>query len=70
VYAIGGVDLNGALAANEAAANAVYDFLVDLMKVQRAVGEFDFFRSPEDRAAYFQRLDEFYRSAGTTPAPR
>jgi outer membrane protein TolC/ABC-type uncharacterized transport system substrate-binding protein len=59
-----------ALAANEAAANAVYDFLVDLMKVQRAAGEFDFFRSPEDRAAYFQRLDEFYRTAGTTPAPR
>jgi outer membrane protein TolC/ABC-type uncharacterized transport system substrate-binding protein len=59
-----------ALSANEAAANAVYDFLVDLMKVQRAVGEFDFFRTPEDRAAYFKRLDDFYRSVGVSPQER
>jgi outer membrane protein TolC len=59
-----------ALSANEAAANAVYDFLVDLMKVERAVGEFDFFRTPEDRAAYFKRLDDFYRSAGVSPEAR
>lgn len=57
-----------AVSAGEAAANAVYDFLVDLMRVQRAVGQFDFFRDPEERDAYFRRLDDFYRAAGVTPA--
>jgi outer membrane protein TolC len=59
-----------AVTADEAAANAVYDFLVDLMRVQRAVSEFDFFRTPEERQAYLRRLDEFYRAAGVTPASR
>lgn len=58
------------LAADEAAANAVYDFLIDLMNVERAVGQFDFFRTPEDRQAFFQRLDDFYRAAGVAPAPQ
>jgi outer membrane protein TolC len=59
-----------ALSANESAANAVYDFLVDLMNVERAVGEFDFFRTADDRAAYFRRLDDFYRAAGVAPLPQ
>ncbi len=76
-YGRGAVDIitlldaqQAALSANESAANAVYDFLVDLMQVQRAVGEFDFFRSPDDRAAYFRRLDDFYRAAGVAPLPQ
>ena len=76
-YGRGAVDIitlldaqQAALSANESAANAVYDFLVDLMQVQRAAGEFDFFRSAEDRAAYFRRLDDFYRAAGVAPMPQ
>jgi outer membrane protein TolC len=56
-----------ALEANEDAANAVYVFLVDLMRVQRASGGFDFFDTPEEREAFFQRLDAFYRAAGVAP---
>jgi outer membrane protein len=56
-----------ALSANEAAANAVYGFLIDLMNVQRAAGRFDFFESPEDRDAFFQRLDAFYQARGVAP---
>lgn len=56
-----------ALEANEAAANAVYDFLIDLMQAQRAGGEFDFFASTEQREAYYQRLDAFYQAAGLSP---
>jgi outer membrane protein len=56
-----------ALEANEAAANAVYDFLIDLMQAQRAAGAFDFFYSPEERAAFYQRLDAFFRAAGLAP---
>ena len=76
-YGRGAVDIitlldaqQAALSANESAANAVYDFLVDLMQVQRAVGEFDFFRSADDRSAYFRRLDDFYRAAGVAPVPQ
>jgi outer membrane protein TolC len=76
-YGRGAVDIitlldaqQAALSANESAANAVYDFLVDLMQVQRAAGEFDFFRSAADRAAYFRRLDDFYRAAGVAPVPQ
>jgi outer membrane protein len=59
-----------ALSADEAAANAAYDFLIDLMNVERAVGQFDFFRSPEERQSFYQRLDAFYRAAGVSPSPQ
>jgi outer membrane protein len=56
-----------ALESNEAAANAVYDFLIDLMKAQRASGGFDFFYTAEERSAYYQRLESFFLAAGYTP---
>jgi outer membrane protein TolC len=40
----------------ESAANAVHDFLLDLMRVERAMGEFGALRSPEDRQAFLERL--------------
>ena len=55
------------LSADEAAANAVYDFLVDLMNVERAVGRFDFFRTAEERQSFYERLSDFYRAAGVSP---
>jgi hypothetical protein len=58
------------LSADESAANAVYDFLVDLMGVERAIGTFDFFRTPEEREAFFRRMDAFYRAAGVAPRAR
>lgn len=76
-YARGAVDIvkllnsqNAAVNANEAAANAVYAFLIDLMRVQRAVGQMSFFQSPEERAAWFERLKAFFASAGVSPVPR
>ena len=59
-----------ALSANESAANAVYDFLIDLMGVERAVGRFGFFRTAGEREAFFRRMDEFYRAAGVAPDRR
>ena len=55
---------NQALVAELVAANAVFDYLVDLMGVQRAVGKFDYFRSAEDRLAFVGQLDAFFRSEG------
>jgi len=70
-YEQGAVDIvrlldaqNQALGAELAAANAVYEFLLDLMAVERAVGRFDYFRSVEDREAFVGRLEAYYREAG------
>lgn len=52
---------NAALSADLNAANAVYNFLIDLMNVQRASGRFDFFTTPEERDEWFYELDQFYR---------
>lgn len=73
-YSRGTVDItklldaqNAALAANETAANAVYVFLIDLVNIQRAVGQFDYFMYAEEREAWFQRLQAFFTKAGVTP---
>jgi outer membrane protein TolC/ABC-type uncharacterized transport system substrate-binding protein len=51
---------NAALQADLNAANSVYNFLIDLMNVQRAAGKFDFFTSPVEREEWFRMLEEFY----------
>lgn len=40
-------------------AEAVNDYLLDLMRVERAVGQFMFFVSAEDREAWIQELEQF-----------
>ena len=55
---------NAALVTREVAANAVYDFLIDLMQLQRSTGAFDFFRTPDELADFIQRLDDYFRTAG------
>jgi outer membrane protein TolC len=52
---------NAALVAEQLAANAVYDFLIDLMNVQRAIGRFDFGLTPEEREQWFKRIDAFFK---------
>ncbi len=61
---------NAALVSEEQAANAVYDFLIDLMKVERAVGRFSFFMTDQQREAFFQRADDFFQQAGGPPIER
>jgi outer membrane protein TolC len=61
---------NAALVADEAAANAVYGFLIDLMRVERAIGQFYFIRTEQEKQSYFNRLEEFYRKAGVAPERR
>jgi outer membrane protein len=47
---------SAALESSEAAANAVHDFLLDLMKVERAMGTFGVLRTAEERDAFTERL--------------
>jgi outer membrane protein TolC len=51
---------NAALVADLSASNAVYDFLIDVMEMERAVGKFDIFRSDEERELFFNRLDAYF----------
>ena len=55
---------NASLVAEQLAASAVYDFLIDLMGVERAAGRFDFFTSEGEREAFFQRLEAYFEEAG------
>jgi outer membrane protein len=64
-YARGAASITGlidaqsaALEASEAAANAVHDFLLDLMRVERAMGSFGVLRNTEDRETFLDRLRE------------
>ena len=70
-YSEGAVDIlklldaqNQALTVDLDAANAVFDHLIDLMAVQRAVGRFDYFRSPQERDSFLRNLDAFFQSTG------
>jgi outer membrane protein len=58
---------NASLVADQVAANAVFDYLIDLMEAQRAVGRFDFFLSTTQREEWFQRLDAFFTQTGVKP---
>ena len=59
---------NAALVSDQVAANAVFDFLIDLMEVQRSAVNFDFFLSAADRAAWFQRLERAFAEPEPTGA--
>ena len=62
---VGVVDLleaqNSALASERGVANAVYDYLVNLKRVERAVGQFEALAAPEERAGFLQRLADHER---------
>lgn len=53
---------NAALVAEQQAANAVYDALLDLIELERAIGQFDLFRTDEERRSFYRRLDQYYGS--------
>lgn len=63
---------NQALVAELAAAAAVYEFLIDLMDVERAVGRLDFFQDGADVSRFFDRVDAYerkrQRDTGARPA--
>lgn len=50
-----------ALVSSQVAANAVYNFMIDLMEMERAANAFDFFRTREERDAWFNRLEAYFR---------
>ena len=61
---------NASLVADEAAENALYDFLVRWMDVERSVGRIYLLVGPEEREALFRRAEDFYKERGVTPPSR
>jgi len=55
---------NAAFNAEQVAANAVYDFMIDLMEMERSIGRFEFFMNEEERQAFLERLKIFFEKAG------
>ena len=54
---------NAALVAEESATNAVFDFLIDLMNLQRSLGRFDFFLDEQGLDSWLERLQRYIISA-------
>ena len=70
-YSRGAVDIiklinsqNSALTANLSAANAVYEFLIDIINIHRATGSFPFFDSPAELESWHQRLEAYFQEQG------
>ncbi len=55
---------NAAFMAEQVAANAVYDFLLDMMEMERSTGRFEFFMSEEERQAFLERMRAFFKKHG------
>jgi outer membrane protein len=55
---------NAALIAELRAATSVYNFVSELMEVERAAARFDFFLTPEDQADWFTRLEAYFDERG------
>lgn len=70
-YSRGAVDIikllnsqNAALTAKLNAANAVYEFLIDITNIHRAAGSFPFFDSSEELESWHQRLEAYFQVQG------
>ncbi len=61
---------NASLVAEQSAATAIYDYLIDLMDAHRASGRFGLFMEPAELAAFTDRLRAFFRDAGYEPRAR
>lgn len=55
---------NAALVSGEAATNAVFDFLIDLMNLQRSLGGFDFFLDAQGLDNWLERLRAYIAAEG------
>ena len=53
---------NSALRANQVATNALYDFFIQYLEVQRSLGQFDLLMEPSEREAYVRRVVDFVES--------
>lgn len=58
---------NAALNAEELATNSIYDFLIDLLEVERAANRIEILGTAETAEAFFKRLEHYFRERGIAP---
>jgi len=58
------------LVAEQSASNAIYDFFIDLMELQRAANSIGFLMSEAGREAWYDRLDRHFEEATAGTAER
>jgi len=51
-----------ALISERSVANAIFDYLINLKRVERAVGQFDAFSSPEERANFIEQMEIYIQA--------
>jgi outer membrane protein len=59
-----------ALRASEEASNAVYDFLIDLMEVDRSMSSFSFHQTEPERQAFYRSVHDYMVGRGVRPLPQ
>jgi outer membrane protein TolC len=52
---------NSAVVSEQRASNAIYNFLKDLMELERSISRFDFFQSADEQAQWIKRLQAFFK---------
>ena len=58
---------NAALNADLAAADAVYDFFIDLLRLERTIGSIYLLESLERRNSWMDELNDYFMAAGAVP---
>lgn len=61
---------NASVLSEEAAANAVYTFLIDMLEVERALGKFYFRSDAMQIEVLFEQVDQVFIERGRTPPSR
>lgn len=56
-----------ALISERGVTNAIFDYLVNLKRVERAVGRFEALATPEEHADFVRRLEQYIRAAQERP---
>ena len=59
-----------ALRASEEGSNAVYDFLIDLMEVDRSMSSFGFHQTEPERQAFYRSVHDYMVGRGVQPLPQ
>ena len=60
---------NARLNADLNAENAAFDFMIDIMEVQRSLGYYFFMLDEVERDEWYERFEQFFADAGAEPVP-
>jgi len=56
-----------ALVSERGVTNAIFDYLINLKRVERAVGQFEVFSTPEQQVNFIQQMEDYLQSSEDAP---